>query len=195
MKPWSVLSSDVLLDKPPWLKVTEQRCQLPNGHIIDGYLLVEGRSVAMVFPYTHDGNVVLVEQYKHGPRRTMWDLPAGYLDAEDANPLAAAQRELAEETGCTAREWVHLATLHPDPNRSDHVFHFYLALGVQRTTLQHLDATEELAVHTVPLESLGGLLRERKIVSVASVAGIGLGFSALVQRGLLASPPPFSGDV
>lgn len=194
MKAWSVLASRVLLDKPPWLKVTEQRCQLPNGYIIDGYLLVEGRSVAMVFPYTDHGDVVLVEQYKHGPSRAMWDLPAGYMDAEDANPLEAARRELAEETGCTAREWVHLATLHPDPNRSDNEFHFFLALGAERTSPQHLDATEDLVVHAVPAESLGTLLTERKIVSVASVAGIGLGLSALVQRGLIESLPPLAGD-
>ncbi len=194
MKAWSVLSSRVLLDRPPWLKVTEQQCQLPNGYIIEGYLLVEGRDVAMVFPYTDEGEVVLVEQYKHGPKRAMWDLPAGYMDAEDASPLEAARRELSEETGCTAREWVHLATLHPDPNRSDHVFHFYLALGAERTRPQHLDVTEELAVHSVPIGNLDGLLTERKIVSMASVAGIGLGLKELLRRGLIAGDALCGGD-
>jgi 8-oxo-dGTP pyrophosphatase MutT (NUDIX family) len=182
---WTVLDSRVLLSRPPWLKVTEERCQLPNGYIINGYLLVEGRDVAMVYPYTDDGNVLLVEQYKHGADRVEWDLPAGYIDAEDASPLEAAKRELAEETGCTAREWVHLASLCPDPNRSANQFYFYLALGVERTLAQHLDPTEELVTHTVPVGDLERLISEGKIASMGSVAGIGLAASALARRGLL----------
>lgn len=185
MNKWKVLASRLLLSRPPWLKVTEQRCQLPNGHIIDGYLLVEGRNVAMVFPLTEDGKVLLVEQYKHGTQRAMWDLPAGYIDAEDASPLEAAKRELLEETGYAADEWVHLISVYHDPNRSDNMFHFFLALGARPAGVQHLDPTEELEIHAVAPSDLERLMREGKVISTASVAGIELGYTALARRGLL----------
>lgn len=195
MKSWSVLSSHVLLHRPPWLKVTEQQCLLPNGSVIEDYLLAEGREVAMVFPFTPDGQVVLVEQYKHGCQRSLWDLPAGYVDAEDATMLAAAQRELSEETGCSAVDWTHLASLHPDPTRSGNLFHFYLAAGVRQTNSQHLDDTEDIAIRRVRLSDLHRLLAQGRIATVPSVAGIGLGLAALMRRGLVAPDALFSGEV
>ena len=195
MKPWSVLSSQVILRRPPWLKVTEQRCLLPNGRVIEDYLLAEGREVVMIFPFTSDGQLVLVEQYKHGCQRVLWDLPAGYVDAEDATMLAAAQRELSEETGCSADDWTHLASLHPDPTRSGNLFHFYLAAGVRQTNNQHLDDTEDIAIRPVPLSDLPRLLAEGKIAAVPSVAGIGLGLAALMERGLVAPDALRSGEV
>jgi len=195
VKPWSVLSSQVLLHRSPWLKVTEQRCLLPNGCIIEDYLLAEGREVAMIFPFTSDGQVVLVEQYKHGCQRVLWDLPAGYVDAEDATILAAAQRELSEETGCSADDWTHLASLHPDPTRSGNLFHFYLAAGVRQTNSQHLDDTEEITIRQVPVSDLHRPLAQGKIATVPSVAGIGLGLAALMERGLVAPDAVLSGEV
>ncbi len=191
MKPWTVLSSQLLLQRPPWLTLTAQRCLLPNGHIIEEYLLTEGRDVVMVFPLSADGKVILVEQYKHGCRRVLWDLPAGYVDAEDDSPLHAAQRELAEETGYSADDWTHLASLHPDPNRSANRVHFYLAVGVAQTTAQHLDVTEEIRVHAVPPGDLWQLVADSRMGSLSSVAGIGLGLRRLAERGLLS--PPVSG--
>jgi 8-oxo-dGTP pyrophosphatase MutT (NUDIX family) len=138
---------------------------------------------------------VLVEQYKHGCRRVLWDLPAGYVDAEDATMLAAAQRELSEETGCSADDWTHLASLHPDPTRSGNLFHFYLAAGVRQTDNQHLDDTEDIAIRPVPLSDLPRLLAEGKIATVPSVAGIGLGLAALMERGLVAPDALRSGEV
>lgn len=186
MKPWSVLSSRLILHKPPWLKVTEQRCLLPNGRVIEDYILAEGRDVVMVFPFTADGQVILVEQYKHGCQRVLWDLPAGYVDEEDVTLLSAAQRELSEETGCTADDWTHLASLHPDPTRSANVVHFYLATGARRTNDQRLDETEDIIVHEALPADLLRMVREGTIATMSSVAGIGLGMAALARRRLVA---------
>jgi len=194
MKKWTVLRSQIILNRPPWLTVTEQRVQLPSGYVIENYLLVEGRDVVMVFPYTADGKVMLVEQYRLGCDRTQWDLPAGYTDSEDDSLLQAAQRELAEETGCTSEDWTHLATLYPDPTRSGKQFHFYLALNARQTVPQHLDATEEIAVQAVPVAELDRLLREGLLSSMSTVAGIGLGLRALAQRGLLAQDAALLGE-
>jgi len=190
VKPWTVLSSQQVLQRPPWLTITAQRCLLPNGYIIEEYLLTEGRDVVMVFPLSADGEVILVEQYKHGCGRVLWDLPAGYVDGDDDSLLHAARRELAEETGYSADDWTHLASLHPDPNRSANRVHFYLALGARRTAAQHLDVTEDLEVHVVRPGDLWALVRDGRIRSMSSVAGIGLGLSHLASRGLISLPAP-----
>lgn len=192
MKPWTVLDSRLILQRPPWLTITAQRCLLPNGHVIEEYLLAEGRDVVMVFPLSEEGRVILVEQYKHGCGRVLWDLPAGYVDSDDDSLLHAAQRELAEETGLSADDWAHLASLHPDPNRSANRVHFYLAVGARRTTAQHLDITEDLRVHEVAPENLWQLVADGRIRSTSSVAGIGLAFQRLAERGLVSLPG--SGD-
>lgn len=191
MKPWTVLDSRLVLQSPPWLTITAQRCLLPNGHVIEEYLLAEGRDVVMVFPLSTEGKVILVEQYKHGCGHVLWDLPAGYVDSDDDSLLHAAQRELAEETGFSADDWTRLAALHPDPNRSANRVHFYLAVGARRTTAQHLDVTEDLRVHEVAPEDLWLLVADGRIRSMSSVAGIGLGLRRLAERGLV--PPAASG--
>ena len=102
MQPWDTLASRPLLDRRPWLTVWEEDVRLPDGAMIHGYLRSRARDYAMIFALLADGTVPLVRQYKHGPGRPSYDLPAGYLDGPDEAPLAGAQRELHEETGLVA---------------------------------------------------------------------------------------------
>jgi ADP-ribose pyrophosphatase len=115
--PWRCFGAP-LLDRSPWLRVWEEDVLLPNGHRIDGYIRSTGRDYAVVFALMQDGSAPMVRQYKHGMGETSLDLPAGYLD-EGEEPLAAARRELREETGVTAETWRSLGSLVVDTNRGD----------------------------------------------------------------------------
>ena len=110
MQPWDTLASRPLLDRRPWLTVWEEDVRLPDDTIIHGYLRSRARDYSMVFALLADGTVPLVRQYKHGPGRPSYDLPAGYLDGPDEPPLAGAQRELHEETGLVADRWQPLGS-------------------------------------------------------------------------------------
>jgi len=172
---WRVLDERPIYEHRPWLKLVEQDVQLPNGVVIEKYLLSDMPDVVMVFALTADDHVLFVEQYKHGIGRLSLDLSAGYMDAEDPSPLAAAQRELQEETGYTSDHWMHLASLAIDPNRSPAQHHYFLAWDCRPAGEQHLDPTEELRVQRIPLDEVESLAATGRVVTVSTTAGIALG--------------------
>src|SRR6266850_8396318 len=103
IRPWKTLARRVVLSYLPWMEVAVEQVELPDGRVVDEFLSVKTRDFAIVVALTDDGRVVMERSYKHGTRRVALSLPAGYL-APDEEPLAAAKRELLEETGYTADE-------------------------------------------------------------------------------------------
>jgi len=182
MKPWTTLTSRLLLDRTPWLRVWEEDVLLPNGRRINGYLRAEARDYAMVFARLTDGTVPLVRQYKHGIAAESYDLPAGYLESPAEPPLLAAQRELHEETGLRAAAWEALGHLVIDTNRGPTRAHIFLALDAYPDGPAHLDETEALAVSFHSPAELRALVRGGQINSIASVTGILLALDALAGR-------------
>lgn len=181
-RPWKVIRSRIVYDHRPWLVVHEEHVELPNGTVIPGYIRTESPDFAMVFPITADGQVVLVEQWKQGARAASIDLPAGYLDAGE-DPLEAARRELLEETGYASDDWHCLGSLVLNSNRSTARMHLFLARGVQRVAAQHLECTEEIAVHLVELAELRQWIAAGRIEALSSMAGILMGLNWLESWG------------
>lgn len=180
---WQVLESEQLLDFSPWLRVIRQNVQLANGHTIPNYVLTPGRDYALIVALTEDDQVLVVRQYKHGPERVLFDLPAGYLETPDEDPLAAAQRELLEETGYQAAEWVSLGAYYLDTNRSATCAHLFLATGLQKVAEQNLDDTEMLTHHLVPRAEILPLLQSGGMPGVACPAAWGLAMLHLQAMG------------
>jgi ADP-ribose pyrophosphatase len=176
---WTGSEAHLLLDRSPWLRVWEQEVSLPNGHRIESYILTEERDYAMVFAVTEDGRVPLVRQYKHGVRKAMLDLPAGYLDVADEAPLACAQRELLEETGYVCARWQILTSGVIDSIRGRTRAHLFLATGGRRVTAPHLDDSEDLVCTLHTPRELQTMVRRAAIESLASIAGIMLALDRL----------------
>ena len=102
MKPWKLLDSENLVDVP-WLKVAKEKCELPNGKVIDDFYTLWQPDWVMILPRTKDGKWVMTKQYRHGIQKIALEFPAGIIDKGETPELAAI-RELQEECGYTVDE-------------------------------------------------------------------------------------------
>ena len=111
LQPWQVIDSRQILAVEPWFSIAVQEIRLPNGTVIDDYHQIVFPEYVILFAQTLDGKVIVEQSYKHGVGKVTLTLPAGALeDGED--PLAAAQRELLEETGYRSSEWRSLGAFY-----------------------------------------------------------------------------------
>ena len=177
-RPWRTVSRRVLLASPPWLEVGDETVELPDGRVIDGFPWIKLREFAIVVAVT-DGNEVVVERgYKHGPRNVALSFPAGYLEPGEA-ALDAARRELREEAGYAARDWIPLGRYVVDGNYGAGASHIFLAQGAHRTTALPSDDLEEFAVSLLPLVQVRAALRRGEIAQLSSAAALALALDVL----------------
>lgn len=171
---WQVLSSDIVFDHAPWLRVERQAVQLPNGVHIPDYVLAHGRDFSLVVAVTDAREVLVIQHYKHGLGRVVLDFPAGYLDTPAEDPLACAQRELREETGYAAAHWTALGAWAIDSNRNANVAHLFFARGLRRMAEPSLEATEALTTLALPVHQVSERLRAGDLPTLACAAAWGL---------------------
>ncbi|MEM6326309.1 MAG: NUDIX hydrolase [Bacteroidota bacterium] len=181
-KPWQTLVSRVLLDRPPWIRLREDRVRLPTGTVLDAFYVLEYTDWACVVPVTPDGDVVMVEQWRHAIGRRSLEFPAGSVD-DGETPEDAARRELAEEAGVLARDLVPLATLATEPSRHTNWAHVFLADGAEVAVTPSLDPSEDIVVRTVRLGDLAGMVGRGEIVHGVHVAAAFLAFDRLRGTG------------
>ena len=149
---WPVADSSYPYDGGGWVvKVREDRVRRP-GHPEDEpftRLVVEHPGAAIVLAVDDDDRVLCLWQYRHAVGSTLVQLPAGLCDVDGEDAAEVARRELAEEAGLEAAEWVHLASTYSSPGFSGERSHYYLARGLREVgrgdfTPEHEEAEMEL---------------------------------------------------
>jgi 8-oxo-dGTP pyrophosphatase MutT (NUDIX family) len=133
-----------------------------------------------VIAVTEQGEVLFVEQYRHAYRQVSRELPAGVIEPGET-PLAAAQRELREETGYVAEEWLSVVDFLPEPNRCATRAYFFLARGARRVGEQQPDITEQIRVVQVDAALVTEEITSGRVQHGVHVAAL----LFAVQRGLL----------
>lgn len=126
--------------------------ELPNGRTAIREVIRHIGAVAIV-PLTDDGKVVVERQFRYPLSSVITEIPAGKLDSKSEDRLSAAKRELEEETGLRAREWIELGDYVPTVAYCDEVITLYLAKGLYQGE-RNLDEDEFLNIRYVDLEEL-----------------------------------------
>ena len=161
IEPWRLLSS-IYSFSDRWLRLRSDTVRLPGGSTLAPYHVIEAADWVNVVAINEAGCIVLVEQYRHAVTRTMLEIPAGHIDANEA-PEAAAHRELLEETGYGGGRWHALGALHPAAGRFNNQVHGFLALGVTRVAAPTLEEGETLHLHEIPWPEFVEGLRNGKL--------------------------------
>jgi ADP-ribose pyrophosphatase len=134
------------------LHVFKDTVALPNGHPATREVIRHVGAVGVI-PVTEDGKVIIERQFRYPLNRVIVEIPAGKLDSFTEDRLSAAKRELEEETGYTAEEWIPMGDYYPTPAYCDERITLYLAKGL-RLGQRHLDEDEFLNFEAVPLAAL-----------------------------------------
>lgn len=153
---WTVLDSTYVIERP-WLIARRDTVQLPSGTIFPEYYVLEYPTWINVIAITPQGEFVMVEQYRHGLGDVYIELCAGCAEPGE-DPLEAARRELAEETGYTGGRWELLSVISGNPSTSNNLTYCYLAEGVELTEGQHLDTTEDITPRLLSDRDFAALL-------------------------------------
>jgi len=124
-----------------------EEVRLPNGDEVE-LEIVRHPGGAAVVAIDERGRVCLLRQYRHAMGRWLWELPAGKLERGEA-PLPTARRELAEEAGIEAGQWLSLGTMTSSPGVFTEVVHLFLARDLGKATAAP-ERGECLEVHWVP---------------------------------------------
>ena len=168
---WHILESKYLFNDL-WFKVRKDKCQTPEGKIVDPYYVYEFPEWATAFALTEDNKVILVSQYRHALGETCIELSGGCVDDTDKNYEEAIARELKEETGYTFSSIESLGKISANPSTNNNLMHMFLAKGGKLTASQELDHNEDIQVELYSIDEVKQLLRENKIIQAMHVTCI-----------------------
>jgi ADP-ribose pyrophosphatase len=165
---WITLTTEILGTYPIFeLSRSLQRSPLSGRE--HQFLRLDCPDWVNVIALTDDGQMVLVEQYRHGTDEMTLEIPGGAVDPGES-PATSAARELEEETGYLATEIIEIGRVDPNPAFLSNRCWTYLALGCRADGEMHLDPSEEIEVSLAPIKDFARLIDEGAITHSLVIA-------------------------
>lgn len=177
MKSWKTLSKETLLNPNKYLKVENHVVQLPDGRVISDWPWVILPDFVNVLAVTEGGQFLCFRQVNYGVDGESLAPVGGYIEPGE-NPLAAAKRELLEETGYEAARWTNMGKYLEDPHRGVATCHLFLAQdAVQVAVAVNEDLEEQRLIRLHKPELEDALVSgEFKVLAWAAIVALALHF-------------------
>ena len=179
-KGWIVRGEELLLEASPWLTVTRQVIELPDGRLIDDYYQVRSPSYVEVVPVDPQGRVLVLWRYKHGARRSSMGFPGGYIESGESADRAA-KRELQEECALQSSDWSELGACCIDGNRGTAEVHIFIAWGCTEAEVIPTDDLEAGDALWIGPKELRVHLEEGRFCTLGAYAAALLALPVLEQ--------------
>ena len=149
------------IEQNEWIDFRRSVYRFPDGTVFEPFYSYSRRDYVVIVASDTEGNYICVRQFRQGIKEVTTEFPAGGLERSDGkeygnrdrasaseDALAAAKRELMEETGYESLEWTHLITIPSNATIADNYAFVYRARNCRRVAEQNLDDTEFLNVET-----------------------------------------------
>lgn len=178
MKLWKTLSKQVVFEQAPWVKLEEHQIELPDGKVLEKWVWIDTPDFVIVVAVDEGERFLVFEQTKYASPGVTLAPVGGYIQpGEEA--LAAAKRELLEETGCVAEEWISLGSFMTDANRGNGNGYYFLAKKSRKTDQITLsDDLEEQRLLSFSAAELQEALDQNRVKIITWQAA----FSMALQR-------------
>jgi ADP-ribose pyrophosphatase len=175
MQPWKTLSREKALDYGRFLVVEQHTIELPDGRILSDWPWLITPDYVNVAVVTTAGEFLCFRQTKYAVEGVSLAAVGGYLDPGET-PLAAAQRELLEETGYESPDWLNLGRYAVDGNRGAGTAHLFLARQARRVAEVKADDLEEQQLLRLSRAEVEAALAagEFKVLAWAAVIALAL---------------------
>ncbi len=173
---WEPVSVEHIV-RDEWIDFRKVRYRYPDGREFGPFYQYSRKSYSVIVPVLPDGRFLCVRQFRQGIGETTTEFPAGGIETERAeygrvtreDALAAAKRELKEETGYEADEWTHLITIPSNATIADNYAHVFLARNCRKVSGLRLDVTEDLEPVTVTKEEIETMISEGRFQQMGHV--------------------------
>lgn len=171
---WEEVSCEHLVQNE-WIDFRRSAYRFPNGEIFEPYYSYSRRDYVVIVASDEKGDYICVRQFRQGIKEVTTEFPAGGMERKDGreyrrdkddpgseDALAAAKRELLEETGYESDEWKHLITVPSNATIADNYAFVFAARNCRKVSGQNLDETEFLNVKKYSKEEIESMIREGK---------------------------------
>ena len=151
------------------VNVYHDKAELCDGRVV-GMEVVEHPGGVTILPVDEDGMCYMVQQYRYPMQKLMLEAPAGKLEPGE-DPMVCAVRELSEETGFSADEYIYLGAHATSPGYSTEILHIYLALGLHAGQV-HPDEGEFLNLEKHNIQELLDMVMDNQIEDAKTVIAV-----------------------